>query len=173
MATDHGLDPIVFRLDRMAATPKGAQRPRRARSHGCTDAKRPDGRVLGISITRRSNSLGAGGESLTRRASGKIRGHKIWHAVDRGQIVQPAAGQILPTLHECVTIKDGSVEQSNFHDYNVMHMSDLPDEMHVAFVDVDSSLPALAKSVDHSSMRNLKRVLPTDRQVPASAAVHR
>jgi isoquinoline 1-oxidoreductase beta subunit len=41
-------------------------------------------------------------------------------------------------LHERVTIRDGAVEQSNFHDYNVMRMSDLPEEMHVEFVDVDT-----------------------------------
>jgi len=41
-------------------------------------------------------------------------------------------------LHERVTIKDGVVEQSNFHDYNLMRMSDLPEEMHVQFVDVDT-----------------------------------
>ncbi len=41
-------------------------------------------------------------------------------------------------LHERVTLKDGVVEQSNFHDYNLMRMSDLPEEMHVQFVDVDT-----------------------------------
>src|SRR5262249_40204154 len=41
-------------------------------------------------------------------------------------------------LYERVTIKEGSVEQSNFNDYNVMRMSDLPDEMHVAFVEADT-----------------------------------
>ena len=30
------------------------------------------------------------------------------------------------------------MEQSNFHDYNLMRMSDLPEEMHVAFIDVDT-----------------------------------
>ena len=29
------------------------------------------------------------------------------------------------------------MEQSNFHDYNVMRMSDLPEELNVKFVDVD------------------------------------
>ncbi len=37
-----------------------------------------------------------------------------------------------------ITLKDGVVEQSNFHDYNLMRMSDLPEEMHVRFVDVDT-----------------------------------
>jgi isoquinoline 1-oxidoreductase subunit beta len=37
-----------------------------------------------------------------------------------------------------VTIKDGAVEQSNFHDYNVMRMSDLPEEMNVRFVEADT-----------------------------------
>ena len=40
-------------------------------------------------------------------------------------------------LHERITIRDGAVEQSNFHDYNVMRMSDLPEELNVKFVDVD------------------------------------
>jgi isoquinoline 1-oxidoreductase beta subunit len=40
-------------------------------------------------------------------------------------------------LHERITIRDGAVEQSNFHDYNVMRMSDLPEQLNVKFVDVD------------------------------------
>ena len=42
------------------------------------------------------------------------------------------------TLHERATLKDGVVEQTNFHDYSLMRMSDVPDEMHVQFVDVDT-----------------------------------
>src|SRR5436190_8830929 len=81
-------------------------------------------------------------------ASGKIRVHKVWLAVDGGLVVQPAAAKanvesaiiygLSSVLHERITIKDGAVEQSNFHDYNVMRMSDLPDEMTVQFVDVDT-----------------------------------
>jgi isoquinoline 1-oxidoreductase beta subunit len=36
-----------------------------------------------------------------------------------------------------VTIKGGAVQQTNFHDYNVMRMPDLPEEIKVQFVDVD------------------------------------
>ena len=41
-------------------------------------------------------------------------------------------------LKASIGIKDGAVEQSNFHDYTVMRMSDLPEEIHVEFVDVDT-----------------------------------
>jgi isoquinoline 1-oxidoreductase beta subunit len=112
-------------------------------------AKRPDGRALGISITERSGSLGAGvAEISLDRATGKIKVHKVWVAVDGGVIVQPGPAKanvesaiiygLSSVLHERVSMKDGVVEQSNFHDYNVMRMSDLPEEMHVEFVDVDT-----------------------------------
>jgi isoquinoline 1-oxidoreductase beta subunit len=112
-------------------------------------AKRPDGRALGISITERSGSLGAGAVEISLdRSSGKIRVHKVWVAIDGGLIVQPAAAKanvesaiiygLSSVLHERVTIKNGAVEQSNFHDYNLMRMSDLPEEMNVQFVDVDT-----------------------------------
>ena len=112
-------------------------------------AKRPDGRALGISVTERSGSLGAGVVEISLdRSSGKIRVHKVWTAIDGGVIVTPGAAKanvesailygLSSMLHERVTMKDGAVEQSNFHDYNLMRMSDLPEEMHVAFIDVDT-----------------------------------
>ena len=41
-------------------------------------------------------------------------------------------------LYERATIKGGAVEQSNFHDYHVLRMADMPEEMHVAFVERDA-----------------------------------
>jgi isoquinoline 1-oxidoreductase subunit beta len=149
MAVDQGIDPIEFRLERMGATPKARKVFETLAQMSDYKAKRPDGRALGISITERSGSLGAGAVEISLdRASGKIRAHKVWVAIDGGVIVTPAAAKanvesgiiygLSGMLHERVTIKDGVVEQSNFHDYNVMRMSDLPEEMHVQFVDVDT-----------------------------------
>src|SRR6516162_9228676 len=149
MAADQGMDPIEFRFERMGANPKARKVFETLAQMSDSKAKRPDGRALGISITERSGSLGAGAVEISLdRASGKIRVHKVWVAVDGGVIVQPAAAQanvesgilygLSSVLHERITIRDGAVEQSNFHDYNVKRMSDLPEELNVKFVDVDT-----------------------------------
>src|SRR5215831_7938411 len=149
MAVDQGMDPIEFRFERMGATPKARKVFEALAQISDSKAKRPDGRGLGISITERSGSLGAGAVEISLdRASGKIRVHKVWVAVDGGVIVQPAAAQanvesgilygLSSVLHERITIRDGAVEQSNFHDYSLMRMSDVPEELNVKFVDVDT-----------------------------------
>ena len=85
--------------------------------------------------------------SLDRR-TGQIKLHNFWCTIDCGIAVQPdnvvaqSESSIVygigVALSERISIKDGVVEQSNFHDYNVMRMSDLPDELNVKFVDVDT-----------------------------------
>ena len=149
MAADQGMDPIEFRFERMGASPKARKVFEELARMSDYKAKRPEGRAVGISITERSGSLGAGAVEVSLdRGTGKIRVHKVWVAVDGGLIVQPEAARhnvesaiiygLSSVLHERVTIKDGAVEQSNFHDYNLMRMSDLPEEMQVRFVDVDT-----------------------------------
>jgi isoquinoline 1-oxidoreductase beta subunit len=149
MAADQGADPIAFRFERMGATAKARKVFEALAEMSDYRAPRPDGRAIGISITERSGSLGAGAVEISLdRGSGRIRVHKVWLAVDGGLIVQPAAAKanvesaiiygLSCVLHERISIKAGMVEQSNFHDYNVMRMSDLPEEINVRFVDVDT-----------------------------------
>jgi hypothetical protein len=112
MAIDHGL----ARLDRMGVPPKARNVLEALARMAGTDAKRRDGRVLGISITERSNSLGAGAVKISPdSASGKIRAHKIRQASTAGK-----SRNAQPPLHEALTIRDGSLEQSNLHNYNVL-----------------------------------------------------
>jgi len=112
-------------------------------------APRPEGRALGVSISERSGSLGAGVVEISLdREAGKIRVHKAWMAVDGGLVVQPEAAKaniesgimygLSSVLSERVTVKGGIVEQTNFHDYNLLRMSDAPEELHIAFVDSEA-----------------------------------
>ena len=85
----------------------------------------------------------------------KIRVHKVWVAVDGGTIVQPDMARaniesgivygLSSVLKERATIKDGAVEQSNFHDYEVLRMSEAPEEIHVTFLDRDTKPTGLGE----------------------------
>ena len=147
-------------------------------------AARPHGRAIGVSISERSGSLGAGVVEISLdRASGKIKVHKVWVAVDGGTIVSPGPAKaniesaiiygLSSVLHERVTLKDGAVEQTNFHDYNLMRMSDLPDEMHVSVRRRGHAAdrPRRDRQSVHRR-RDLQRVPPAHRQAAAPPAVH-
>ena len=152
MAVAEGVDPIAFRLERMAITPRGRKVFEEVAAMSDWQRPRPEGRALGLSITERSGSLGACVvEASLNRALGKIKVHKVWMAVDGGLVVQPDAARaniesginygLSSVLHERVTVKGGVVQQTNFHDYNVMRMSDTPEEIHIEFVDPDQDRP--------------------------------
>ena len=149
MAVAEGMDPVEFRIQRMGMGERGRAVFRKVVEMSDWKAPRPAGRALGISISERSGSLGAGvAEISLDRASGKIKVHRTWLAVDGGLVVQPDMARanvesgivygLSSVLHERVTLKDGVVQQSNFHDYHVMRMSDMPEVMEVAFVERDA-----------------------------------
>ncbi len=105
--------------------------------------KRDGGRALGIAFSKLGlppvgfSMTGTVAEISLDRASGAIKVHNLWCVADVGQPVQPdnIAAQIESSLiyslssalKERITIKNGHVEQSNFHDYPVMRMSEVPE----------------------------------------------
>jgi isoquinoline 1-oxidoreductase beta subunit len=146
MAAAEGMDPLEFRRRRMSMTGKARAVFDKVAEMSDWTTRRPSGRALGLSISERSGSLGAGVVEVSLdRPSGKIRVHKVWVAIDAGTVVQPEAALhnvesgiiygISSVLKERATIKDGAVVQSNFHDYEVLRMSEAPEELHVEFMD--------------------------------------
>ncbi|MBT8100664.1 MAG: molybdopterin-dependent oxidoreductase, partial [Gammaproteobacteria bacterium] len=90
MAADAGLDPLEFRRARMSLTPKAANTFNTVEKMSDWHKPRDKGRALGLSVTERSGSLGAGVVEISLDVKrGKIRVHKVWLAVDGGIIVQP------------------------------------------------------------------------------------
>ena len=103
-----------------------------------------EGRGRGIAFGERSGSLAAGvAEISVDESTGKIKVHHFWCAVDGGIIIQPdnAVAQLeggvihglSSVLYERITVKDGQAQQSNFHDYQIMRMADVP-EVHVTLI---------------------------------------
>ena len=149
MAVAEGMDPIEFRKEKMNMSPRARALFEKVAQMADWKSPRPQGRALGISISERSQSLGAGvAEISLDRAAGKIKVHKVWLAVDGGLIVQPDMARanvesgilygLSSVLHERITMKAGVVEQSNFHDYHLLRMADLPETMEVAFLEKDT-----------------------------------
>jgi isoquinoline 1-oxidoreductase beta subunit len=149
MAAGEGLDPLQFRRERIALTAKAA-RVFDAVERMC-DWKTPraEGRALGLSVSERSGSLGAGVVEISLdRSAGRIRVHHVWVAIDGGIIVQPEMARrnvesgivygLSSVLKERATMRNGVVEQSNFHDYEVLRMSEAPETIHVEFLDRDT-----------------------------------
>jgi isoquinoline 1-oxidoreductase beta subunit len=156
MAATQGQDPLAFRRQRMAMTAKAKRVFDAVERLSDWTAERPAGRALGLSVTERSGSLGAGVVEISlARRSGKICAHKVWAAIDGGTIVQPEMARrnvesgivygLSSVLKERATIRNGAVEQSNFHDYEVLRMSEAPEEIHVEFLDRDTKPSGLGE----------------------------
>jgi isoquinoline 1-oxidoreductase subunit beta len=136
IAKDLGKDPIAFRLELSAGQPRVQTLLRTVAE--MSDWKRArEGRALGVAFMEKDATLAAGvAEVSVDRASGKIKVHNFWTAIDAGIAVQPrnlaaqTEGSIVfglgHVLREKIEIKDGRVHQSNFTDYEVARMSDVP-----------------------------------------------
>jgi isoquinoline 1-oxidoreductase beta subunit len=72
-----------------------------------------------------------------------VKVHRVVCAIDCGQVVNPdtvkaqvegaIAFGLTAALHGEITFKDGRVEQSNFHDYPMLRIDEMPEvEVHIA-----------------------------------------
>jgi isoquinoline 1-oxidoreductase beta subunit len=156
MAAAEGQDPLAFRRERMAMPEKAQRVFDRVEAMSDWKTKRPEGRALGLSVSERSGSLGAGVVEISLdRKSGKIQVHKVWVAIDGGTVVQPEMARrnvesgivygLSSVLKERATIKGGVVEQTNFHDYEVLRMAEAPEEIHVEFMESDAKPTGLGE----------------------------
>ena len=136
IAKTQGKDPLEFRLKLSEGEPRAQTLLRTVAE--MSDWTRPrNGTALGLSFMEKDETYAAGvAEVSLDRANGKIKVHNIWAAIDAGLAVQPknlayqTEGSIVfglgHVLREKITIKDGRVQQTNYTDYEVPRMSDVP-----------------------------------------------
>jgi len=147
IAHKRGLDPLALRRELLANNPRGAKAVERV-AEMADWARKREGRALGLAYIDYSGSQVAGvAEVSLDRASGQIRVHQFWCTIDCGIAVQPdnVVAQTQSSivyglglaLSERITIKDGTVEQSNFYDYHVPRMNEVP-LMHVELIKTDN-----------------------------------
>jgi len=147
IAVKRGIDPVAFRLELLKNTPR-ARKVVETVARMADWGRKRDGRGMGFAFIDYSGSLLAGAVEVSLdRASGQIRVHNFWCAIDCGVAVQPdnvvaqSEGSIVYglglALTERISIKDGAVEQSNFYDYRVPRMNEVP-LMHVEVIPTDN-----------------------------------
>ena len=136
IARDQGKDPIALRLELSEGVPRMQTLLRAVAEMSDWKRARTD-TALGVATMVKDDTLSAGvAEVSVDRATGKIKVHNVWCAIDAGIAVQPrnlaaqTEGSIIyglgHVLREKIVIKDGRVLQSNYTDYEVARMSDVP-----------------------------------------------
>ena len=141
LAINAGKDPVEYRVA-LLKDPRAKAVITRVAELADWKRKRGEGRALGVAFGKLGlppigfSMTGTVAEISCDPASGKIKVHHLWCVADVGLPLQPGnvAAQLESamiyglgaTLKERISIKDGAVEQSNFHDYQVMRQSDVP-----------------------------------------------
>ncbi len=147
IAAKRGMDPVQFRIELLKNFPRGRAVVERVAQMADWKTPRQD-RALGVAFVNYSNTPIAGiAEVSLDRASGVITVHRFWCALDCGIAVHPdnvlaqTEGSIVYglgiSLRERITVKNGAIVQSNFFDYQVPRMRDVP-EIQVELIRTDN-----------------------------------
>jgi isoquinoline 1-oxidoreductase beta subunit len=136
IAKELGKDPLAFRLEISEDKPR-VQTLLRAVAEMSDWSRKRATTALGVAFQEKEDTIAAGvAEVSIDRRSGKIKVYNFWAAIDAGRAVQPrnlaaqTEGGIVwglgHVLREEITIKDGRVQQTNYTDYQVARMADVP-----------------------------------------------
>src|SRR5215831_9583195 len=142
-----GKDPLEMRLQLTKDKPRANAVIKAVAEMSDFKRKRP-GHGMGIAFSDYHDTLSAGvAEISLDQNSGKIKVHNYWIAVDPGLVVQPdhvhaqlesaVIYGLSAALIEQFAVKDGAVQATNFDNYPVMRMSDVP-EIHTKIVATDN-----------------------------------
>jgi isoquinoline 1-oxidoreductase beta subunit len=142
LAEAAGKDPYAFRRALLAKQPQWLAVLDLAATKAGWGEKLPAGRGRGIGISKFINTIVAQVADVTVGPDGNVKVDRVVCALDCGIAVNPDIVRaqmeggvgfgLGAALHGAITLKDGVVEQSNFHDYHVLRMAEMPKvEVHI------------------------------------------
>jgi isoquinoline 1-oxidoreductase beta subunit len=131
-----GQDPLEYRRAMLAAKPRYSAVLERAAREARWGTPLPAGRALGIAMMESFNSIVAEVAEVSLNPDRTVRVHRVVAAVDCGAVVNPDIVRaqvesaivygLTAALHGQITIDKGRVVQSNFHDYPLLRMREMP-----------------------------------------------
>ena len=137
-----GKDPFEYRRALLGSQPRHKGVLELAAAKAGWGKPLPAGRARGIAVHASFGSFVAQVAEVSMSPRGQVKVHRVVAAVDCGQYVNPdtIAAQIeggvafglSAALHGQITLKGGRVVQSNFHDYEVLRLNEMPEvEVHI------------------------------------------
>jgi len=137
-----GKDPYTFRRSLLAGHPRHRGVLELAAKKAGWGKPLPQGHAQGIAVHESFKSFIAQVAEVSVNPEGKVHVHKVVCAVDCGRVVNPdtikaqmESGIVFglsAALHGRITLRDGKVEQSNFSDYEVLRINEMPKvEVHI------------------------------------------
>ena len=135
LAKAAGKDPLVFRRELLGKHPRVRATLDLAAAKAGWGSPLPAGRARGIAVHESFGSVCAQVAEVSLQ-DGQPRVHRVVAAFDCGLVVNPltveaqvqsaVAFGLSAALHGKITLKNGRVEQSNYHDYPVVRMNEMP-----------------------------------------------
>jgi isoquinoline 1-oxidoreductase beta subunit len=129
-------DPYEYRLKLLKDQPRYLKVLEKVAKNANWGKPLPKNHGLGLAIHKSFGSIVSTVIEVTSNASGIIKLEKAWIVIDCGKVVNPdivkaqmEGGFIFglsAALGEEITLKDGRVEQSNFHDYSILRLKGSP-----------------------------------------------
>lgn len=185
LATATKQDPLKLRMNLLKKSPRHmAVLNLLARETGWGSKNPPKGRAWGLAVHESFGSVvGQVAEVSMDGSTPKV--HRVWAAVDCGQVVNPDVARtqvesaivygLSAAFRQKIEIRNGKPVQSNFHDYPLMQMREMP-EVKVVFTASQApptglgepgtppSAPAVANAIFRLTGRRL-RSLPFSKEL--------
>jgi isoquinoline 1-oxidoreductase beta subunit len=137
-----GKDPLQYRKELLQQHPRHLKVLQTAAEKAGWGKRIAKGRGRGIAVHESFGSYVAQVAEVSLNAKGELQVHRVVCAVDCGKIVNPDTVKaqmesgivfgLSAALYGALTLKNGRVEQGNFHDYPLLRISAMPKvEVHI------------------------------------------
>ena len=143
-----GADPVEFRRRLLGKDPRFLAVLDKAAAMSNWGSPLPAGRGRGIAIQNSFGSIVAEVAEVSVHGS-DVRVHKVWCAIDCGFAANPSGVVaqmesainygLSAALHGEISFENGRVQQSNFHDYQVLRINEAP-EIEVAIINSGAAM---------------------------------
>ncbi len=134
LASAAGVDPLAFRKDHLTGRSRTVLEKAAEMANWGTATV--SGASQGVAFGVHSGSITAQIAEVSVGSGGEVTVHKVFCAIDCGDVVNPdivkaqMEGAVIfgltAALHGEITIENGRVQQSNFHDYPILTLKDAP-----------------------------------------------